>query len=662
MADSQVKIELTVEERQALAAVSRLNRELTKLEATAVETGDSTDAAFSRGASGIASLGGALTKSVFLGNIAAEAFQVVAGAVKDFVVGSVAAAQEQENALNRLSQALRASGDFSQEAVDDFSAFASELQRTSVFGDEVVISQLALAKSLGASNGEAKALVQAAANLSATFGGDLEGNVEKLGKSLNGTIGKLGQFIPELKLLTKEQLAAGGAADLINQKFGGAAAAQLDTYAGRVTALSNALSDMQEELGTNVTESGFVADAVSVLTTLFQDFTQSLADSRIEQKRQNGELVESASSLDQLKRKYEELQVAAIDAEQIIINPSLFDTLLARPAAAAKNLELLKQQISATAAEITKAEADIAASAAAAAEAEKKKPKPAEVVDDQTLNQRRQQGVELLALDAEIENQRQIQAEELRLAGLELNTVNNEQFIQAEMEAALLRNQAAYDAELAKNALIENATNQRLANDAAAKKKLLADERAFGQASVASQKNQVLLEQQILNTRLNAAQGFLSAGISLAKQGSNEQKALQVAQATISTYTAANQALSSPPGPPFTLPLVAATIAQGLANVAKITSQGFEDGGIVPGSSNFGDRVPVRVNSGEMILNKQQQANLFEQANGGGGNDSIMAAIMSLGDKIQNMTLVVQADGREIARLVRDERNGGFAV
>lgn len=662
MADSQVKIELTVEERQALAAVSRLNRELTKLEATAVETGESTDASFARGTSSVTSLGGALTKSVFLGNLAAEAFQVVAGAVKDFVVGSVAAAQEQENAINRLSQALRASGDFSQEAVDDFSAFASELQRTSVFGDEVVISQLALAKSFGASNSEAKALVQAAANLSATFGGDLEGNVEKLGKTLNGSIGKLGQFIPELKTLTKEQLAAGAATDLINQKFGGAAAAQLDTYSGKVTALTNALSDMQEEIGTNVTESGFVADAVGVLTTLFQDFTKALADSRIEQKRQNGELVESTSSLDQLKRKYEELQVAAIDAEQIIINPSLFDTLLARPAAAAKNLELLKQQISATAAEITKAEADIAASAAAAAEAKKKKPKPAEVVDDQIIQQRRQQGAELKALDKQIEAEREIQKEELRLASLELNTVNNKKFITAEAEAALIRNEAAYQAELQKNALIENAQNQRQANEIASRKKLLADEAAYVQASVALKRNQNIQEQQVLSTRLNAAQGFLSAGLTLAKQGSKEQQALQIAQATISTFTAANQALSSPPGPPFTLPLVAAVVAQGLANVAKISGVGFEDGGIVPGSSNFGDRVPVRVNSGEMILNKQQQANLFEQANGGGGNDSIMAAIMSLGDKIQNMTLVVQADGREIARLVRDERNGGFAV
>jgi hypothetical protein len=45
----------------------------------------------------------------------------------------------------------------------------------------------------------------------------------------------------------------------------------------------------------------------------------------------------------------------------------------------------------------------------------------------------------------------------------------------------------------------------------------------------------------------------------------------------------------------------------------------FESGGIVPGTSYSGDRVTAMVNSGEMILNKDQQANLFDIANSGGG-------------------------------------------
>ena len=57
-----------------------------------------------------------------------------------------------------------------------------------------------------------------------------------------------------------------------------------------------------------------------------------------------------------------------------------------------------------------------------------------------------------------------------------------------------------------------------------------------------------------------------------------------------------------------------------LANKPKPPS--FATGGIVPGSSYSGDRVHANVNSGEMILTEQQQANLWRLANNtssGGG-------------------------------------------
>ena len=57
-----------------------------------------------------------------------------------------------------------------------------------------------------------------------------------------------------------------------------------------------------------------------------------------------------------------------------------------------------------------------------------------------------------------------------------------------------------------------------------------------------------------------------------------------------------------------------ATVA-GALSAAK--SQKFAQGGIVGGNSFTGDRMTAQVNSGEMILNKTQQANLFRLANAG---------------------------------------------
>lgn len=71
---------------------------------------------------------------------------------------------------------------------------------------------------------------------------------------------------------------------------------------------------------------------------------------------------------------------------------------------------------------------------------------------------------------------------------------------------------------------------------------------------------------------------------------------------------------------------IAAVAALGAAvagAIAMAKSNGkYANGGIVPGSSFTGDRVTAQVNSGEMILNKTQQARLFKLANGGavGGN------------------------------------------
>lgn len=63
-------------------------------------------------------------------------------------------------------------------------------------------------------------------------------------------------------------------------------------------------------------------------------------------------------------------------------------------------------------------------------------------------------------------------------------------------------------------------------------------------------------------------------------------------------------------------------IALGLAGVAAIIAAmssmpHFATGGIVPGTSFAGDKVPALLNSGEMILNGSQQGNLFKILNSG---------------------------------------------
>lgn len=83
-------------------------------------------------------------------------------------------------------------------------------------------------------------------------------------------------------------------------------------------------------------------------------------------------------------------------------------------------------------------------------------------------------------------------------------------------------------------------------------------------------------------------------------------------------------------------PALAGSVAAFTASGAiKAAAAKYEDGGIVPGDSYTGDNVLVRVNSREMILNQEQQAQLFDQLNSGGGGQ---------------LSLVINLDGRQIAK------------
>ena len=55
-----------------------------------------------------------------------------------------------------------------------------------------------------------------------------------------------------------------------------------------------------------------------------------------------------------------------------------------------------------------------------------------------------------------------------------------------------------------------------------------------------------------------------------------------------------------------------AALIKALKAAAIPSAPAFAEGGIVPGDSWTGDKVNARVNSGEMILTKEQQAKLFD--------------------------------------------------
>lgn len=92
---------------------------------------------------------------------------------------------------------------------------------------------------------------------------------------------------------------------------------------------------------------------------------------------------------------------------------------------------------------------------------------------------------------------------------------------------------------------------------------------------------------------------------------------------------------------PLALPIAGAAGAGAAALFNKLIPA-FANGGIVPGSSYSGDKVLARLNSGEMVLNRQQQASVF-----GGGNVNVTGTVRVQG---QDLLIAIENANRYLAK------------
>lgn len=111
------------------------------------------------------------------------------------------------------------------------------------------------------------------------------------------------------------------------------------------------------------------------------------------------------------------------------------------------------------------------------------------------------------------------------------------------------------------------------------------------------------------------AAGFLSWAASVATASAQAIEAIRGVVAAKTAEAAASSGASAASTPVVGWLMVGGAIATALAAFSKIPK--FADGGIVGGSSFFGDKLLARVNSGEMILNQGQQARLLNMTEGG---------------------------------------------
>ena len=158
------------------------------------------------------------------------------------------------------------------------------------------------------------------------------------------------------------------------------------------------------------------------------------------------------------------------------------------------------------------------------------------------------------------------------------------------------------------------------------------------------------LEKQRISNRKSTLSTISTLASSNNKELAIIGKTAGITQIAIDTPVAVSKALQAFP-PPINFIAAAAVGAAMAAQAAQIAGVSFAGGGIVGGSSFSGDRVQANVNSGEMILNRQQQKELFNIANGTADSKQMI-----------NITVQSVLDGEVIAESVSQHVANGLIL
>ena len=256
MADNKLEIDLIINDKDAL------NKLKTALQGIGAESKKTTDSA-----------------NLSWAGFAAQLFvaQQAIAPVLGFMTEAVKAAAEQEDAINRLNTALKLQGTFTEDVSRGYQQMASDMSKSSRFADEAINDVQQRLVAIGnVTPGSMKAATQATLDLAAALRIDLTQASTIMAKAASGNTAMLERQIPALKGLITEGTSYAQILRLINQQFGGSAAADLNTFAGQQANLKNQWGEVLEVMGRFVSESPEVNKAFSLMAEMAGKLAENL--------------------------------------------------------------------------------------------------------------------------------------------------------------------------------------------------------------------------------------------------------------------------------------------------------------------------------------------------------------------------------------------------
>ncbi|MDD2772984.1 MAG: hypothetical protein PHP45_04735 [Elusimicrobiales bacterium] len=173
----------------------------------------------------------------------------VAGALFNWAEGAVQKYAEMEKATTAFGHAMQNLGITSQSAIRDYVAYAVALSRCSMATKEQILESERLLATFGLSGESLKRATKAALDLSAGLGVDLRTATLMLGKAFDGNTASLSRLGIHIAENTPKSQVFAEVMRQVEARFGGSAAAEMDTYAGKLNLLHKQFQELTETFG-----------------------------------------------------------------------------------------------------------------------------------------------------------------------------------------------------------------------------------------------------------------------------------------------------------------------------------------------------------------------------------------------------------------------------
>jgi len=238
MPDNEIRLKITIDGKEAAAEIKFTDDEVKKLANTIKEA----NKANKDGSEQVVS---AFTNARNLVQGFKEAFSVISGVFNT----QITAYHEQEAALVKMNTALQQTGQLSEENVKRLTDYASQLQATTVYGDELTETVMAQLIAMGLTVDQAKEATLQAANLATVMGTDLNTAARAMADLFNGNAGMIGRYVKGLDETIIKSGDLNAIMQMLNERIGGQAVAIGQSSVGAIAKMNNAIGDLKENAG-----------------------------------------------------------------------------------------------------------------------------------------------------------------------------------------------------------------------------------------------------------------------------------------------------------------------------------------------------------------------------------------------------------------------------